>query len=150
MFVCLKCLTGGGAFSGLGLLGTGPFRDTFHQSGPFGDSLLGLLGTLFLSRKGPVNCPQKAHLMSRDWKTVPKGPSKVSPKGPVNCPQKAHLGTGPFGDSFGSHINFLSKVSPKGPLGYWAFWGHFLDPRFIRWISALSERNDKSDVVGFA
>ena len=40
---------GGGAFSGLGLLGTGPFGDTFHQSGPFGDSLLGLLGTLFLS-----------------------------------------------------------------------------------------------------
>ena len=45
----------------------------------------------------------------------------------------------------------MSKtMSPKGPLGYWAFWGHFLDPRFIRWISALAERNDKSDVVGFA
>ena len=36
----------------------------------------------------------------------------------------------------------MSKtMSPKGPLGYWAFWGHFLDPRFIRWISALVERN---------
>ena len=81
-------------------------------TGPFGDSLLGILGTLYWALSGQF--------------------------------------TGPFRDSFGSHINFLSKLSPKGPLGYWAFWGHFLDPRFIRWISALSERNDKSDVVGFA
>ena len=127
-------------------------------TGPFGDSLLGPLGTVYWALWGHFTWPFRDSLLGplgtvfqfRDNRWAFSGHFTGPFRDTFDCPQRAHLGTGPFRDSFGSHINFPSKLSPKGPLGYWAFWGHFLDPRLIRWISALSERNDKSDVVGFA
>ena len=80
LFVCVLFCLSVPRGTVVGLFGTGPFRDSLL--GPFGTVYLALSGQFF--NLGTTGGPFRDTLLgSFGTKSVPKGPSKLSPKGPL-------------------------------------------------------------------